>query len=336
MSHLLTTHNSKSTNGAFYRNWWGRLLPLLLFTSLLLPALISAPTVEAQEKTSLWANPSISPAPARPAIRGIFATPDGELQAFWIDRFDGMMTTLYRDGVWSLPSPTGPQSLYLGQTVNKVTAIPQIIPDNAGKLHFLATTDTDTDTGAAAVLYSQLPLGNLIWSRPTQVADSAAAYILLPTADGELKLIYLRPLKPFAAYNVPEAEPGIYVRGGSQNKIGNWGPATLIQSSIYYRTLTNKDAYLQAASTGNIISMIWSASPRLDGWLQPIRSTWAKPGASRSYCCPKVKLSNRKRCSLPPWQPCQRPRPAAHLAGYRPVWLRFVPAAVGAFFCTVE
>lgn len=228
---------------------------------------------------SVWSSPanlSRSGAASQPRL---FALPGGGLQAFWIDRFDGMMTAIFNGETWSLPVQALPLTLRLDVESNPIPYMPELVVDNSGKLHAFIYSDKKKENGEFPLLYSQLILGTSAWQPFIELTESALFYRAFFASDNELKLVYLRPLKSAPSRTSLETEPGLFIRS-SNNRITGWSPPVQIQSSIYYRILTSSNTYLETATAGNVISLVWN-EPRLGRLVTAdsldLGKTWSEP-----------------------------------------------------------
>jgi hypothetical protein len=240
----------------------------LMLTGLVLALLLGLPAeVQAQSEEDIWGPPvnlSRSGAASQPRL---VAAPDGRLQAFWWDRFDGLVTTVFNDATWSSsvkapimmtveienPGPGEEPTI----VVPAVSEMPVIVSDNTGWVHALWLRAPDEKTGAQALMHSQMRLGSASWSEPEVLAESAVAFDMSGGASGRLVLAYVRTLHT-------ETQPaGIYVRR-NLGRGGGWEAATTVYGSIYFRLLTPEEAYVRVADGfDKNISVVWE-DPRLE------------------------------------------------------------------------
>ena len=268
----------------------GRLDPIRWCSVFLIIAAIlggaSYDVARAQSDDDAWSEPlnlSRSGAAETPQI---VAAPDGTLQAFWWDQFDGP-TTAYFDGeAWSDPSPA---PIVMTTQVSEeqfislpIQAMPTIVADDRGWVHAFWIGEPDEETDIKPLLHSQMPVGSSTWSRPTAVAESAISFELAvspPDAPaGGLTLAYVRTLHTAAN------SAGIYVRRTAGGGAG-WGPSVAVDETVYFRPLelAPEEAYLRVANADDrIIHLAWD-DPRLE-WAMVARSTdggstWSQPEA---------------------------------------------------------
>ena len=102
----------------------------------------------------------------------IVAGPDGTLQVFWWDRFDGLMTALFNGETRSTPTratiPVVQAAEREGEAVAGtlvVPVVPTIVSDGSGWVHAFWLGEPDEDTGVQALMHSQMPLGTTTWCR---------------------------------------------------------------------------------------------------------------------------------------------------------------------------
>jgi hypothetical protein len=210
---------------------------------------------EEQSGEQGWSQPvnlSRSGAASQPRI---VASPDGKLQAFWIDRFDGLMTSIYNGSVWSFPvmAPFPPRRG--GQKPIIVDTAPFLLTDSLGRIHAFWYGEKDSKTGEPPLNYSQMFIGSISWSATQQVAESALVFDVAVTETDELVVGYIRTLK------TDEIPPGVYFRS-TTNKAQYWKPGSAVYNSIYFRILPLEAAYLRVASLQGTAFMVWS-EPRL-------------------------------------------------------------------------
>jgi hypothetical protein len=194
----------------------------LLLALFLLPWVVWAPSpASAQTRTALWSVPvniSRSGAASQPVV---FAAPDGLLQAFWWDRFDGLMTAVRSGEAWSEPLPA---QIYVTETVGvklisrPLEAMPTLVADADGRVHAFWQGPADPDTGLRPLLHSRSPLGTVAWNTPDMVADGTIAMEAAALPDGGLALAYIRQAR------TASGAPGLYVR--RLDNQGAWGRAT--------------------------------------------------------------------------------------------------------------
>ncbi len=210
---------------------------------------------EGQEGEQVWSQPanlSRSGAAGQPRI---LAAPDGRLQAFWIDRFDGLMTSIFNGSVWSFPVMAPFPARRGGQKPVKVDTVPFLTTDSLGRIHAFWYGEKDAKTGEPPLNYSQMPIGSINWSATQQVAESALVFDVAVTETDELVVGYIRTLK------TDEIPPGVYFRS-TTNKAQYWTPGSAVYNSIYFRILPVESAYLRVASTQGTAYLVWS-EPRM-------------------------------------------------------------------------
>ena len=202
-----------------------------------------------------WLNPtnlSKSGAASQPRL---LATPDGGLQAFWWDRFDGLMTSLAGpDGVWSEPVVARIRS-------NNLKATPELFADPAGVIYafWLEAQTSGSASGQNALYYSQVNFGETTWTIPQRLTDSVVAYDVQRSESGELRLAYIRQL------NTTKAPSGVYLLKKSTPR-AKWSNPILVYASKYLRLLTPETAQLELYLTGS------SSTSQVDylKWFDPL------------------------------------------------------------------
>ena len=244
------------------------------------PSPAQASPSELASAETIWSQPvnlSRSGAANQPRI---FAAQDGRLQAFWMDRFDGLMTALYNGEIWSLPAQIlRVPSRFVAKPV-KISAMPFLLADDKDRVHGFYYGEKDPKTGEPPLFYTQLAIGNTIWSPGVQAAESALVFNAQPVESGDLQLAYIRSLKlePTTTQRQP-IPPGVYTRrttgGGAV-----WNAGSAVESSIYYRILAPEEAFMQLAATQNVAMLAW-LEPRLDQVLYSASSdsgqSWSPP-----------------------------------------------------------
>jgi hypothetical protein len=91
------------------------------------------------------------------------------------------------------------------------------------------------------------------WSNPAVVAEKALLFDATADPGGQMQVVYVRPI------DAPNAPAGIYHRSASG---GNWGSASLVDSSAYYRTLKPEQAHVSiAGSEAGTVLVAWDKPP---------------------------------------------------------------------------
>ena len=225
-----------------------------LITALILLIHIVAPASAAYaQSTEDWTSPvnlSRSGAASQPRI---VAAADGKLQAFWWDRFDGLMSAVTTvdqsnpEPVWSDPFPAPISSKYLEET-------PFLIADATGWVHALWLEPVKDTTGAEegagsssaktnSLMHSQTRFGEALWTFPEILAESAVAFEVTSPPSGGITVAYIR------TEHTPDFPAGVYVKHDYGFEDG-WGFSTLVYPSIYYRLLSPDQAQIRLADSG--------------------------------------------------------------------------------------
>ncbi|MEW5869579.1 MAG: hypothetical protein AB1894_09915 [Chloroflexota bacterium] len=249
----------------------------LVVIFVLVLAILPAPQANsyAQSGSNNWTAPvnlSNSGAASEPRL---FAASNGEVQVFWLDRFDGLTTALYNGSAWSLPTQSGVINPRLGQAAIKIEEIPFFYESDASdRLYAFIYGSEIPSTKEAPLYFGQMTFGSTLWSNLQQVVEAARTFDVTATSDGEIKLAYIRPLKS-SLYNLLEGDPGVYLRS-TLSRASAWKTPIPVHLSIYYRILDPEQAYLKAASSGSFITLAWF-EPRLE---QVLTSDSFNAGAS--------------------------------------------------------
>ena len=203
----------------------------------------------AQSPLEGWSAPvnlSRSGAAAQPRIA---AGSGGALQAFWLDRFDGVTTARFGAGRWGAPSAAPIQTL-------PASAMPTLVEDARGWAHAFWLGTADRTTGAQPLLHSQMQVGGAAWSAPQTLAGSAAAFDVAAGPGGAITVAYVRTLHDAAS------PAGVYVRRSAGGGTA-WGAAVGVYKTIYFRLLTSANAHVRIADAGSgILHLVWD-DPRL-------------------------------------------------------------------------
>lgn len=246
---------------------------------LILAALLGAVGgAQAQSEDDIWSEPvnlSRSGAASQPRI---VAVPDGRLQVFWWDRFDGLTTSRFDGEAWSDPASAPILMTELeGEEVVVSAAVektPYIVADARGWAHAFWLGRADEETEATPLMYSRMPVGGTSWSEPDTLAESAVAFDVAEAPDGGLTLAYMRTLHT-------DAFPaGVYIKrmagGGAE-----WGSPSVVYETIYFRLLTAENTHVRVSDSGDgTIQLAWD-QPYLEQALYARSTdggtTWSTP-----------------------------------------------------------
>ena len=203
-----------------------------------------------QTSDTPWSEPlnlSRSGAAGQPVI---ITGPEGLLQAFWWDQFDGIITAINAGETWSEPARAPIVTTELvGQGDNAffvstpIAAMPGITGDNAGAAHALWLGAADEETGLRPLLTSRLVLSTTTWTAPTTITGSALKWSMAAGADGTLHLVYVRTTHT-------AADPAGLVYRRSTNNGVTWSPPVVLYTSIYFRLLQSETAHLNVIADG--------------------------------------------------------------------------------------
>ena len=202
-----------------------------------------------QDSGQVWSEPvnlSHSGAASEPVV---VAGPDGTLQVFWWDQFDGLTTARWDGEVWSaaVASPILiPQEVRGGSTPVPpvpIGAMPLLTADAGGQAHAFWLGEPDEETGTRPLMHSQLTIGGTRWSTSRAVAESALVWHMTSDPEGVLHLVYVRP------QHSDVFPAGVYytrsVNGGA-----TWGDPQILYSTLYFRLLSAEEAHVHVAAGG--------------------------------------------------------------------------------------
>lgn len=257
----------------------GRCRPAITFLAMVALIGTMRPAV-AQVGGDAWGEPvnlSRTGAASQPQI---VAAPDGRLQAFWWDRFDGLTTAVFDGEAWSAPAAA---PLRVAVRVDEeefiltpIDVMPAIFADGRGWAHALWIGDPAEETGATPLLRSQMAVGNTAWSTPGDLAESAVAFDIAQTPEGGLALAYVRQ------YHTDQFPAGVYVKTTPGGASG-WSAPSTVYRSAYLRMMTAQDAHLRiAAGSGGVIHLAWEdpyAGQALYAASTDGAATWSDPEA---------------------------------------------------------
>lgn len=197
---------------------------------------------QAQSPDAAWSTPanlSHSGAASEPQI---VAGPDGRVQVFWHDRFDGLMTAIRQEGAWSAPQ-SAPILITVEErdqfVLRPIGVTPHIVADALGWVHAFWYGAAGEETGLTPLLHSRLNLGTATWSAPEEVAEAAVVYDVGTGPNGSVVVAYVRDLDT-AAFPA-----GVYVRRSDGGTAG-WTTGQAAYTSVYFRVATAEDAHVDA------------------------------------------------------------------------------------------
>jgi hypothetical protein len=226
-----------------------RILPILLGISLLVSlipihAFQAAASFQTQSAQTTWSTPeniSRSGAASQPRI---FSGPNQALQVFWVDRFDGLVSSVFDGAGWSQPAIT--------PLLNGPAQMPVILYDRSGWLHAFWQASPGQNSPYNSLYHAKMLFGDSFWTTPELLAEDALAYAIDAPVSGGLRLAYVRRI------NTQTSPSGVYVKqlltGGTA-----WGAAQNIYSSIYYRLLSPGNLEISIADDGESTqTVIWT------------------------------------------------------------------------------
>lgn len=226
-----------------------RILPILLGISLLvnlipIHAFQAASSQQTQPEQTTWSTPeniSRSGAASQPRI---FSGPNQALQVFWMDRFDGLVSTVFDGASWSQPAVT--------PLLNGPAQMPVILYDRSGWLHAFWQASPGQSSPYNSLYHAKMLFGDSFWTTPELLAEDALAYSIDAPVSGGLRLAYVRRI------NTLTSPSGVYVKQLLTGGTG-WGAAQNIYSSIYYRLLSPGNLEISIADDGGSNqTVIWT------------------------------------------------------------------------------
>ncbi len=271
-----------------------RILPILLGVMLLtslLPASAfrAAGHFQAQDVQTTWSTPeniSRSGAASQPRI---FSGPNEALQVFWIDRFDGLVSSVFDGQSWSQPVIT--------PLLNGPAQMPVILYDRSGWLHAFWQAPPSPNSPYNALYHAKMLFGDSFWTTPELLAEDALAYSISAPVSGGLRLAYVRRI------NTLVSPSGVYVKQLLTGGTG-WGAAQNIYSSIYYRLLSPGNLEISITDDGGSNqTVIWN-DPYLGETLvvqgsysnQPDLVAWQEPQIFENQIGP---IANLRQAAIP-------------------------------------
>jgi hypothetical protein len=219
------------------RSYYTYRFPILLMILglgllVVLLALFLFPTeAKAQSLDDEWSPPvnlSHSGAASQPRI---VSGQDGTLQVFWLDRFDGLMTSVHSPGgdgdlSWSEP-------LIVSFSTEMVADSLQMVVDSEDWVHAFWM---ERDQKEEVILnYGVFPLGSTDWPGIEILARSVGEFDVLLTRDGQVVVAYLQT-QDYGAL------AGVYVQ-----KVVPGLPPESVFSNRYYRLIKPGEGYLDLA-----------------------------------------------------------------------------------------
>lgn len=197
-----------------------------------------------------WAPPvnlSRSGAASNPRL---LAGSGDNLQAFWWDQFDGLVTLNLTPAELQAGGDLETGSAGLGETAlapiisEELTSSPYLAIDATGWVHaFWFGRSVTSIADQRPLLSSRLLFGTTQWTAPETLAESALAFEVSTAPDGSLSLAYVR------SQHTAFAPAGVYVKHSAGGK-SPWGPPVAVYKSIYFRLLNSAQAHVSIADLG--------------------------------------------------------------------------------------
>lgn len=173
----------------------------------------------------------------------LIAGPEGMLQAFWWDQFDGVMTATYDGEAWSRATQASIIVVSVvgegagGRTVSTPVEEMPSMGGGSRYAHALWRGEPDEETDIIPLMHSRLALGTDDWSTPRAIGDSALVWRMTSAPSGALHLIYVRGQQsdalPAGIYHMRSTD------GGSR-----WSAPHLLYESAYVRLLDPEQTHL--------------------------------------------------------------------------------------------
>jgi hypothetical protein len=191
-----------------------------------------------QAQENAWSEPvnlSVSGSAEQPRL---VAAPDGRVQAFWWDRFDGLTTTYFDGSNWS-PGSLAPLEGFNGQALT-------VLMDTTGWVHAFWLKEEP----GGGLWHASMQLGGTSWGLLELLTDSALVFEAQALANGAMVLAYLRIVQSDsipAGIFVQTLEPGAFT----------WNIAQSVESSAYFRLETVDTSWLYLAVENETLRLTW-------------------------------------------------------------------------------
>jgi hypothetical protein len=243
--------------------WWGGGEQVIDF--------VEEITVEATEPASQLRPPAEPGQPVNLSRSGaasdvsVVEGPGDNLQVFWQDTFDGLMTAHYNGTAWTYPetalimkpveklishpdtegTSSADRIVEREVTFEPVSAAPRIEGGPGGRAH--AVWREPREEAPPALMHSALAFGSTTWSTPAPIqdtalmTDTAVGWDMAFVPGGVVHLAYVRTLHT-------DAYPaGVYYRRSADGG-QTWSAPTVLYGSIYFRLRTEEDAHVRIAT----------------------------------------------------------------------------------------
>ena len=233
---------------------WGIIssVDLLQQTAQAIPSVWSQPLEAVRPGILDWGEPVNLSRSGAASSAQLVSAQGGMFQVFWMDQFDGMVSSLYDGEQWyvSRPAPILARQVSARTDTGEPTTallpldlMPQIVGDGGQRAHafWLAPPTSGEDT-QRLLMHAVLNIGDVAWGDPQQIDDAALAWHIFDDGQGGLHLVYVR------AFHTTEKPAGIYHTRSLDD--GQWAAASLIEPSIYARIFEPDDVILDGAADG--------------------------------------------------------------------------------------
>ncbi len=193
-----------------------------------------------QAQNSTWSEPlnlSRSGAAGQPRL---VVAPNGRVQVFWWDRFDGL-TTAYSNGSTWTDGVTIPLDI-------EEREMPEFLVDTSGRIHAFWRKQDAQDGGQ--LWHASMRLGESTWAVVELLASSTLDFKFLALDDGGVVVAYLRIAQSWgnpAGIYLLRLEPGVFI----------WNTSIGLDTSAYYRLEDPETAWLHLAAEGDNITVTW-------------------------------------------------------------------------------
>jgi hypothetical protein len=206
----------------------------------LIGLLMIAQYCQVQAQSSTWSEPlNISRSGAAEQPR-LVAAPDGRMQAFWWDRFNGLTTAFSNGSTWT-EGVTIPLDI-------EEKEMPEFVLDTSGRIHAFWRKEDGQDGGQ--LWHASMRIGESTWAVIELLASSTLEFKFLALDDGGIVVAYLRVAQSWgnpAGIYLLRLEPGVFI----------WNTSIGLDTSAYYRLENPESAWLHLAADGDILTVTW-------------------------------------------------------------------------------
>jgi hypothetical protein len=170
----------------------------------------------------------------------LLVSQDGDMQAFWWDRFDGLTTSYFLNGNWS-----DPEAVPVGSPLQ--TSPPQLFLDNNRVIHAFWM---EGEAGGP-LMHSRMELGSMTWSPIQTASESVLSFSVGVSPNGELALAFYR------TRHTEEFPAGVYIKKYHHTE-KTWNRLLPVHTSIYYRLHSPNRANIKITATSDDVwHVVW-------------------------------------------------------------------------------